>query len=198
MEHLNQSLFLLINASVLPNPALVLLARILADYAILLVPLSLLALWFLGDEAQRKQLLQAAGAALLGLLINQLIGGLWFHPRPFMLGLGQRLIAHAADSSFPSDHLTLLWSVALSYLLHPRLRRIGWALACLGLPLAWSRIYLGVHFPLDMLGALLVSALCARLCRSAAARVFDPIYPLVYLLYRSLCAPLIRRGLLRL
>jgi undecaprenyl-diphosphatase len=44
----------------------------------------------------------------LFLLINQVIILLWQHPRPFVIGLGHTYLAHAADSSFPSDHLTLL------------------------------------------------------------------------------------------
>jgi undecaprenyl-diphosphatase len=39
-------------------------------------------------------------------------------------------------------------------------RGLAWMVAGLGLLVAWSRIYLGVHFPFDMLGALVVSA-CA-------------------------------------
>jgi undecaprenyl-diphosphatase len=32
----------------------------------------------------------------------------------------------------------------------------GWAFLVLGTAVAWARIYLGVHFPLDMLGAIAV------------------------------------------
>ena len=39
----------------------------------------------------------------------------------------------------------------------------GLALALSGLPVAWARIYLGVHFPLDMVGSVLVAVLSARL-----------------------------------
>lgn len=80
-----------------------------------------------------------------------------------MIGLGHTLIPHAADSSFPSDHLTLLWAVAFSFLMHRSPRLAGMALALLGLPVAWARIYLGVHFPLDMVGAALVAGLSAWL-----------------------------------
>lgn len=198
MEHFNQTLFLLLNASAHPPSLVVSIAKILANQAIWLVPFTLLSGWLTGDEARRKLLLQAATAALFGLLINQMIGLLWFHPRPAMLNLGHSLIAHAPDSSFPSDHLTLLWTVAWSFGLHPLMRTKGLALALLGLALAWSRIYLGVHFPLDMLGALLVSGCSAELCRRVEHRVFDPLFPPIYLLYRQICAPLIRRGLLRL
>ena len=51
---------------------------------------------------------------LVALLVNQLIGLVWQHLRPFMIGLGHSHLAHVADSSFPSDHLTLLWAVAFS------------------------------------------------------------------------------------
>ena len=81
-----------------------------------------------------------------------------------MIGLGNTLIPHVADSSFPSDHLTLLWAVALSFLMHQRPRFAGVFLALLGLPMAWARIYLGVHFLLDMLGAALVAGISAWLC----------------------------------
>ena len=40
-------------------------------------------------------------------------------------------------------------------------RGLALSVACLGLLVAWSRIYLGIHFPLDMLGAALVGPLAA-------------------------------------
>jgi len=198
MEHFNQTLFLLLNASAHPSAMLVGLATVLANDVIWLVPITLMIGWLRGGEVRRKLLLQAACTGLSGLLINQAIGMVWTHPRPFMMGIGHTLIAHAADSSFPSDHLTLLWSVAFSCLLHARLRFAGWILAGLGVPVAWARIYLGVHFPFDMLGALLVAALSARICLAAERAVFEPMFLPVYLLYRQLFAPLIRRGWVRL
>jgi len=187
-----------LNASAHPSAMLVGLATVLANDVIWLVPITLMIGWLRGGEVRRKLLLQAACTGLSGLLINQAIGMVWTHPRPFMMGIGHTLIAHAADSSFPSDHLTLLWSVAFSCLLHARLRFAGWILAGLGVPVAWARIYLGVHFPFDMLGALLVAALSARICLAAERAVFEPMFLPVYLLYRQLFAPLIRRGWVRL
>jgi len=198
MEHLNQALFLLLNASIHPSPFVLFIASIFAVHAIWLVPLILVTGWLRGNEVQRKIYLQAAGAGLFGLLLNQIIGLLWVHPRPFMIGLGHTLIPHAADSSFPSDHLTLLWSVAISLSLHLHSKTTGLVLSMLGIPVAWARIYLGVHFPMDMAGALAISALSAVLCRRAERTVFSAIYPTIFLIYCSLCAPLIRRGLLRL
>lgn len=111
-----------------------------------------------------------------------------------MLDLGNTLIPHAADSSFPSDHLTLLWAVAFSFLMHRRPRWAGLLLAVLGLPVAWARIYLGVHFPLDMLGAAIVAALSAWLCLREERRFIEPVFRWTSAIYRRIFAVLIRRG----
>ncbi|MEX8493621.1 phosphatase PAP2 family protein [Sphaerotilus sp.] len=60
---------------------------------------------------------------------------------------------HAPDASFPSDHGTVFSAVSLCLLLAGEW---VWGLAVLmvGMGVAWARVYLGVHFPLDMLGAV--------------------------------------------
>ena len=194
MEAFNQSLFLLINAPAHPGAVVLALAKLFAKYVILLMPLTLLVGWLRGNERTRKLMLEAAISALLALLIAQIIGLVWPHPRPFMIGLGHQLIPHVADSSFPSDHLTLMWSVGFSLLLHAETRAAGVLLTLLGLPVAWARVYLGVHFPLDMAGAALVAAFSAWLCLHHARRIVEPAFPWMTATYRRLFAPLIRRG----
>lgn len=158
MEVINRSLFLLLNAGQYASPILVAAARFLADGPVWLVPIGLTVGWLRGSVVTRQWLLAATLTALCALLINQLIGLAWYHPRPLALGLGRTLIPHVLDSSFPSDHLTLIWGVACGLLLHRSTRLAGGMLALTGLPVAWARIYLGVHFPLDMLGAALVAS----------------------------------------
>ena len=194
MEDVNQSLFLLINAPAHPDASMLLLAHLLADYAIWLIPIGLIGGWLWGGENIRRVMLLATLAGLLGLLINQLIGLIWQHPRPFMIGLGHSFSHHSPESSFPSDHLTLLWAVAFSLLPQPSTRRAGAALTLLGLPVAWARIYLGVHFPFDMLGAALVAAMIAGLCHASAGWLVDPLLPLLNRLYGRWLQPLLRRG----
>jgi undecaprenyl-diphosphatase len=91
--------------------------------------------------------------ALLGVAANQAIGALWPHPRPFMIGLGHAWMPHAADSSFPSDHMTVFAGVGLTLLFDGA---VGWAILALlvGASVAWARVFLGVHFPPDMAGAV--------------------------------------------
>jgi undecaprenyl-diphosphatase len=177
METLNHTLFLWLNAPAQPPAGMVWLATFFAEYAIWLVPATLVAAWLWGEPPTRRHALQAGVTAVAALLVSAGFGLAWDHPRPFVIGLGHTLIEHAPDSSFPSDHLTLLWSVAFSLLLHPRLRRAGAVLALLGVPMAWARIYVGVHYPFDMVGAAAVSAACAWLCNRPLAQ-----------------APFVRRG----
>jgi undecaprenyl-diphosphatase len=194
MEFLNQTFFLWINAPEHPNAQIVRLATFFAEWLIWTVPILIGVGWLRGNENTRKSLLIATASGLLGLLTNQIIGLAYSPPRPFMIGLGHTLIPHVADSSFPSDHLTLWWSIAFSFLLQRGLRSSGVALALIGLPIAWSRIYLGVHFPLDMLGAIAVAALSAVLTLHEARWYLGPIYRLATCIHSLLFGTLIARG----
>mgnify|MGYP000140747466 FL=1 len=184
MESFNQAAFLWLNAPAHPYAGMLHLAVFLAQGLILAVPAGLVLGWLFGDEKLRKRMLVATASGMLGLCISMVIGLAWPHPRPFMLGLGHQLIAHAADASFPSDHLTLWWAVAFSLWLQ-RLR-LGAAMALLGIPIAWAGIYLGVPFPLDMLGAAVVAGFSAWFTRSRSAWYLEPFYHLAIGIHRSI------------
>ncbi|QOX80209.1 undecaprenyl-diphosphatase [Trichlorobacter lovleyi] len=194
MESLNLQLFLLINAPAHPDPLTLALAKGLAEGVIWLVPLFLTVGWLWGTEQHRHSMLEATAAGLGALALNQMIALVWQHPRPFMLGLGHTYLLHAPDSSFPSDHLTLLWSVAFSLCYHRSFRYLGMLLALLGLPVAWSRVYLGVHFPLDMLGAVVTAEISSWTLRRAAPLLLFYCYQPLQTVYHNLTGPLIRRG----
>ena len=197
MENLNHTLFLWLAAPAHSGRLMLMLAKFFAEYAVLVVPLLLATGWLRGNESSRKIWLEASVAMALGLLINQFIALLWPQPRPFMLGLGHNLIAHAANASFPSDHLTGLWAFSFSLAAHRSQRTTAVALIFLGLPMAWARIYLGVHFPLDMLGAALVAGFSAWLAVVGARLYKEPLYKVAITIHRSLFSALINRGWVR-
>lgn len=119
----------------------------------------------------------------------------WWHPRPFMIGLGHSYLQHASDSSFPSDHATVFASVALTMLLH-RLWSVGIATLFAGLVVAWARVFVGVHFPLDMAAAAEVAcvsyALLAPLWNASGLWLTDRTVAI----YRAgLAGPISRRWL---
>ncbi len=63
--------------------------------------------------------------------------------------------------------------------------------------MAWARIYLGVHFLLDMLGAALVAGISAWLCFREEKWIVDPAFTWTTAIYRRVFAPLIRWGWVR-
>jgi undecaprenyl-diphosphatase len=67
-------------------------------------------------------------------------------------------------------------------------------LALLGLPVAWARIYLGVHFPLDMAGAALVTALSAWLAFREVRWFMPPAYSAATRIHRLIFGKLIQLG----
>ena len=152
-------LFQAIHPTVQPSPFMLDLARVFADGPLILTAALLGTMLMFPRRLMRSIALEAVGGAALALLINLVIGAVWDRARPFVAGVGQAWVSHAATGSFPSDHLTMQWVVAGLLLLDRRTRAWGTGIALLGLPMAWARIYLGVHYPGDMLGALAMAGL---------------------------------------
>ena len=200
LDDLNLLCFSLLNADAGLHGWRLDLGVFAAKWLILLVPIGLAGLWMGGQPAQREAGVRALAATACALAVNALIGLLWYHARPFVGGTGHAFLVHAPDSSFPSDHGTIMFTVALvlAGCQAPAAHRFGCSLLPLALVVAWARIFLGVHWPLDMLGAMGVAlavallfhtALLARLCAALAAAMAA--------LYRRLLARPIARGWLR-
>jgi len=139
-----------------PDP-LILLAMGLADFGPFLA-LAIAGYVFFTEQARRHAAALAGAALLLGLATNFTIATLLYVPRPFELGFGLNLLHHAPETSFPSDHATFIWSLGFALILLDRMRWPGIICVLLGAATAWARVYLGAHFPLDMLASLIVSA----------------------------------------
>lgn len=156
LEQFNTQWFLVINAVAGLHGVQLFAVSAIAQWLIWLVPAGLAVLWLAGDVVDQRAAVKALAAGLIALGMNQLIALLWFHPRPFMAGIGHTYLPHVADSSFPSDHVTLLLTVGLALWTADsiRARRFAGVLLMISPLVAWARIYLGVHFPFDMLGAL--------------------------------------------
>ena len=190
MEMWNRALFLALNAGPDAAPELIAMARLLANWAIWLVLAGLVLAWVRRGTAFRFAVLDATLSAGIALMLAQGIGLLWYHPRPFELGLGQQLLAHSRETSFPSDHATLLFGLGLPLLWSGVTRRWGAAVVLLGFGVAWARVYLGVHFPFDMAGAALVAAGGAAIIHGLAPLLHPSVYPLVQHAYDRIRAGL--------
>lgn len=137
-------------------------ASVGGDFLIYLAPVILAWMWLTGGVSQRNMALKTFAVVMLSVCVNQLIALVWQRPRPFTVGLGHAWIERQPDSSFPSDHVTVLPGVSLTLLVGGATGLAGFMLAGT-IAVAWARVFLGVHFPLDMLGALCVSGMTLAL-----------------------------------
>ncbi|HAL36827.1 MAG TPA: undecaprenyl-diphosphatase [Polaromonas sp.] len=196
IEAFNQSLFLRINAGVDTPSWAVDTAIVIADDLIYLIPMLLFVLWLWGDDARRNQAIKACLVTLLALGANQVIGLVWLHPRPFMIGLGHAWVPHSADSSFPSDHMTVFAGIGLT-LLFGGAFRLAAAVLTAGFSVAWARVFLGVHFPLDMVGAVAVTGVAYVVVSPLWRMAGDTFTNLTEKLYRVVFARPIASGWVR-
>ena len=161
--NLNIQFFRWIHAGAGSHPLVDGLAVFFAEGGPYLLPLLFVILWFFVSNNKKSILLEATEAAIIGLFINQLIGFFYFHPRPYMLGLCTPLFLHGPETSFPSDHATLLFASASYLLINKRWSACGFLLLAITLLTAWGRVYCGIHFPFDMVGSLVVGLASAGL-----------------------------------
>ncbi len=197
LEPINQSLFLLINADPASPAWRIQTALFVANRLILLVPAALAGLWLWGGQAQRDVALKALAGIGAALCISYLCGALWPHARPFVLGLGHAFFAHKATASFPSNHTIIIATLAFTLIFDRRWAGWGYAVLVLAAVVGLSRVYLGVHFPLDIAGGLLLAPVAAGLAVPVWRRVGEPLTAVLQAIYRKLLALPIARGWIR-
>jgi len=183
---LDLQLFRLINNLAGRNAFLDSLARLLVNEYFLTTTMALILVifWFEGqdrDQRERNQraILRALVALLLANIILKLCNLIYFRPRPFVDHEVNLLFYHPTDSSFPSNPATVGFSVATAIWLYNR--RLGASLLVLATLFGLSRIYCGVHYPLDVIAGALLGALSAYL----VVRKGGFIDPLISLIIRT-------------
>ena len=156
LSELNLSLFSWINASPEASNTSIHFAIFIANDLLYCMILLFAWFWLRGNYDTKKQILKAFIFTSIAILVSQCISHVYYHPRPFVMEVGRTLIYHAPNGSFPSDHMLIFSTIAFSYLFSAQ-RKLGGFLLIMAWLVAWSRVYLGVHFPLDMLGAFLLA-----------------------------------------
>ena len=105
-------------------------------------------------------------------LLLQLASMMNFDHRPFMDHHLTQLVAHASGKSFPSDHTTVTAGIAFGLLFFTRFKKLGWTILGTAALIGFARIFVGIHYPLDIFGGL-VTGLLGGLIVLGAKKIFD-------------------------
>lgn len=138
------------------NPSMVLIAEYTLYFLILSVFL------FLFSKNKRNRLMVICGTFTVSFaeILGKLAGLLHSNNPPFAELEGvNKLIEKGISNSFPSDHTMIIFSLCVSFWLFKR----GWSflwivLACL---VGFSRIWVGVHYPADVIVGAGISIIAA-------------------------------------
>ncbi|MDX7991489.1 undecaprenyl-diphosphate phosphatase [Xenorhabdus sp. Reich] len=197
LEQLNHNWFTFINATPDSSTTIILLAVFIAKYCVYIYPLTLAICWLWGKKEaitnQRIVVSKSCIAFAVGMTMSYMIGTFVPHARPFVEGFGYNFLYHAPTESFPSNHGTAVFTFALAFLFWHRIWS-GLCLMAIACAIAWSRVYVGVHWPLDMVGAFLVSLLGCAFCQIFWSLYGEHVQDKLIRLYQLFCAFFIRKG----
>jgi undecaprenyl-diphosphatase len=170
------------------------LADELEDFSLWSVPalaVATLGMWLLARPGRFSRWKLAAASALaaagVALLINQVIGNIWFRERPTVAHPADAhlfFVQPSGDPSFPSDHAAAAFAIAFSVLFLSRRAGIGFLIAAAAI--GFDRILIGLHYPGDIAAGVVVGLIAATfvrfLCRqpldwttTLVSRVTDPL-----------------------
>jgi undecaprenyl-diphosphatase len=153
---LNQSIFLFIHQFAGRHAVLDWLGIFFAkDMPYLMVAAFLVLAWY--EKGWRKKLYVFAEGAIAVMvargLLTEIIRQLYHHERPFSF-YGFVPLIPEAGWSFPSGHVA--WFFALSLTVWYVNRTWGWWFFGLSAVMGVARVYVGVHWPLDIIGGVVV------------------------------------------
>lgn len=141
--------------------------RFLADDLVVVI-VALVALLFLIPwrtllYERRRAAVAATASAGLALLIAQPIAHAIDRTRPFVAHPAQShlLIGRSTDPSFPSDHATGAFAIAMAVWLYDR--RFGAVFLALAAVVSIARVYVGTHYPGDVIGGAILGSAVALL-----------------------------------
>lgn len=180
MTDLNRFLFRLVNdvwTSPTLDPFMILLGSINEYGVVWLVLLGALAA--LGGKTGRWAALAGLAAMVVGSAFSEVLKSIVMQPRPFVSLTDVRLLVSPPGSySFPSVNATYAVAAFSGTSLTARrlLGRLpvwGWGFLALAVAVSYSRVYVGVHYPGDVLSGAIIGLSIGWLVASISFRFFE-------------------------
>ena len=163
---------------------------IASDYLVpVSLALTLIGMWFMGRdrlERQRHQIGVFAALTAMGLssLAVFIVNVFYFRDRPFVDHDVALLFYRPTDSSFPSNVVAATFGIGAAVWVVNR--RLGTAVLVGAAVLGVSRVYAGVHYPLDVLAGAAIGIVVAFLTLGLR-ELLMPILVWVLRAARALC-----------
>jgi undecaprenyl-diphosphatase len=172
----NRSWFLELNSFARATPWLHAAFRDYAECGVVLFAAVLVWAWWRsrssGNLSSVAAALWAPAGALLAVGLNQPLGNWVREPRPYTtLQHVEVLVARSSDFSFPSDHAVMAGAVAAGVWLASR--RLGLLTAVAAVLMAFTRVYVGAHYPGDVAVGLLFGAAVTAIAYLLLRRVLE-------------------------
>ena len=193
LDQLNLYLFHILNVPDQTSIWMINYASLIAHDLVYLFLLIFAIAWFRGSYEVKTGIIKAFIFTAITLLMSEVLSAVLNTPRPFVMDVGRTLIEHAPTGSFPSNHMSIFSGIAFAYYFSPQ-RDLGRILIWTAWLVAWSRVYVGVHFPIDMLGAFLMAIIVNLAGLPLWWKYENQIINFILGIHYWLFSPLIRMG----
>jgi undecaprenyl-diphosphatase len=161
------------------------LFKFVESYGTYLIGIAAVALWLLSRPGGDRKWKLVAGSALasaaLALIVNKVISSAWHRDRPYQTHDVARIWgARKSDPSFPSDHASASFGIAVAVLLIDSVA--GLLFLTLAILIAVGRVVVGEHYPGDVLAGVVIGTVCgygvvtfARPAVALLVRIFERV-----------------------
>lgn len=135
----------------------------IADYTVYILIAAVLIYWFTRSKKNRLMVISSLLSVVIAEVVGKTVSLFHFNYQPFVSLSGvNQLIEKDIGNSFPSDHTIIFFTVCFTFFFFKKKYKYLWI--GLALLVGLSRIWVGVHYPADVLTGAITGIAAAYLC----------------------------------